>query len=390
MHWPRVKLESIKAETRNALVGGPFGSDLSTRHYVEEGVPVIRGTNLADDKSFKDDDFVFVSEEKADQLSANNAHPGDVLFTQRGTLGQVGLIPLDSHFPRYVVSQSQMKLTVNTAKVDARFVYYFFRQPETVQTIKNRAITSGVPHINLGILREFELPLPSLESQRMIVATLAAYDDLIENNRRRITLLEEAARLLYQEWFICLHFPDHEHAKIQNGIPEGWERMPLEEALVLQRGFDLPEEQWEEGAIPICGSTGIIGYHNKLKAKGPGVFTGRSGSLGIVNFIEVDYWPHNTSLWVREFKRVSPLFALFLLRSMRLEQYNGGVSVPTLDRKAIHRVPVLIPSSDMIRRFDEKLNPMFAQLANLRLQNEKLRAARDLLLPRLMTGEIEV
>ena len=343
MKWPQVTIEGIRATTRHSLVGGPFGSDLTTRDYVQEGVPVIRGANLPDDCAFRDDDFVFVRQEKADALIANNAHPGDVVFTQRGTLGQVGLIPTESRFPRYLVSQSQMKLTVDPAQADARFVFYFFRHPRTVQSIKNRAITSGVPHINLGILREFKLPLPPLDTQREIVATLSAYDELMENNRRRMGLLEEAARLPYREWFVLLRFPGHEHTRITHGIPEGWERVPFEDALVLQRGFDLPEREWQEGDFPICGSTGIIGHHKEAKVKGPGVFTGRSGSLGVVNYVEYDYWPHNTALWVREFKKVTPLFALFLLREINLEQYNGGVSVPTLDRKAVHRVPVLIP-----------------------------------------------
>jgi type I restriction enzyme S subunit len=157
MKWPRVKLESIKAQVNYSLVGGPFGSDLTTRDYVDEGVPVIRGVNLPEERSFNDDDFVFVREEKADRLFSNNAYPGDVVFTQRGTLGQVGIIPVDSRFSRYLLSQSQMKLSVNPAKADAKFVYYYFRHPDTVQNIKNHAITSGVPHINLGLLRDFEL-----------------------------------------------------------------------------------------------------------------------------------------------------------------------------------------------------------------------------------------
>src|SRR5262249_16695250 len=171
----------------------------------------------------------FVSEAKADALEPNNAFPGDLIFTQRGTLGQVGLIPSDSRFPRYVISQSQMKLTVHPEKADARFVYYFFRHPDTVQLVKNRAITSGVPHINLGILKEFELPLPPVSTQRRIADSLAAYDDLIENNLRRIALLEEAARLLYREWFVRLRFPGHEHTSIVNGVPEGWRKVSLGE-----------------------------------------------------------------------------------------------------------------------------------------------------------------
>ena len=93
-------------------------------------------------------------------------------------------------------------------------------------------LTSGVPHINLGILRDFEMPLPSLEVQHKIVATLSAYDDLIENNRRRMALLEEGAPLLYREWLICLRFPGHEHTRIVNGVPEGWRNCPLESVCV--------------------------------------------------------------------------------------------------------------------------------------------------------------
>ena len=311
------------------------------------------------------------------------------LINSAPILGGSFLIPEDNKF----LHNQRLGLVEVTQpnRIDRQFLYYLFNTHGYRGQVRGSASGATVRHTSPARIKACTVRVPhDVSDQKRIGEALAVYDDLIENNRRRMALLQDAARLLYQEWFIRLRFPGHTHTKIHNGIPEGWDRVPFEEALVLQRGFDLPETEWEEGGIPICGSTGIIGYHNKLKAKGPGVFTGRSGSLGVVNFIEVDYWPHNTSLWVREFKRVSALFALFLLRNMRLEQYNGGVSVPTLDRKAIHRVPVLIPPSEMISRFDEKLNPVFAQIANLRLQNQKLRTARDLLLPRIMSGEIEV
>ena len=282
MKWPRATIDSIRAESRYSLVGGPFGSDLTTRDYVDDGIPVIRGGNLPDNREFLDEGFVFVREEKADTLIANTAYPGDVVFTQRGTLGQVGVIPLEPSFQRYVISQSQMKLTVALDKADPRFVYYFFRHPDTVQKIKNHGLTSGVPHINLGILKAVEIPLPPLGVQREIVSTLGTYDDLIENNRRRMALLEDSARLLHREWFVRLRFPGYEHTPIVDGVPQGWERVPLEAALILQRGFDLPTQDRQEGDVPIYGSTGILGYHDKAKAVSPGVVTGRSGTLGEV------------------------------------------------------------------------------------------------------------
>jgi type I restriction enzyme, S subunit len=216
------------------------------------------------------------------------------------------------------------------------------------------------------------------------------HGSVIENNLRRMVLLEESAWLLYREWFVCLRFPGHEHTRIINGVPEGWERVPLEEALVLQRGFDLPKQDREEGIVPVYASTGQNGYHNKAKVKGPGVVTGRSGTLGVVHYIAGDFWPLNTTLWVKEFKRVSPIHACFLLQELKLAQYNGGVSVPTLDRKVVHRLPILIPHQRLVKLLDEYVGPIFAQLENLRVQNQKLKQARDLLLPKLMSGEIAV
>ena len=266
MKWPCVKIEGIRDKSRHSLVGGPFGSDLTTRHYVDGGVPVIRGVNLPDDRQFYDDGFVFVSTEKADALAANNASPGDVVFTQRGTLGQVGLIPHDSRFPRYLISQSQMKLTVDAAKVNAKFVFYYFRHPTTIQKIKNHAITSGVPHINLGILREFEIPLPPVFTQNRIVETLGAYDDLIANNRQRMVLLEESARLLYQEWFVRLRFPGHENVRIIDGVPVGWWRKSLSEISEFRLGKMLDQEKNKGDLMPYLANLNVrwgeFDFHN--------------------------------------------------------------------------------------------------------------------------------
>jgi type I restriction enzyme S subunit len=198
--------------------------------------------------------------------------------------------------------------------------------------------------------------------QTRIADILSSYDAIIENNRRRMALLEESTRLLYREWFVRLRFPGYEHTPVVDGVPKGWTQAPLESALVLQRGFDLPTQDRQEGGVPIYGSTGILGYHDKAKAVAPGVVTGRSGTLGEVQYVAEDYWPLNTALWVKEFKRVTPLFALHLLREMDLKQFNGGSSVPTLDRKSVHRVEILIPPAPILRSFDEFASTVFLQI----------------------------
>lgn len=339
----------------------------------------------------EEDDFVYVSEQKmrAD-LFGNLAHPGDVVFTQRGTLGQVALIPDESRFDAYVISQSQMKLSVDREKADARFIYYFFSSREAVQKILNQNSSSGVPHINLTSLRNFIVPVPPLREQHRIADILSSYDDLIENNQRRFALLEEAARMLYREWFVRFRFPGHEHVKIIDGLPEGWERRPLGSVLVLQRGFDLPVGSRISGEVPVYGSTGIVGEHNAAKIECPTLITGRSGSLGTVCYTEEPCWPLNTALWVKEFRAVSAFFAYFLLSSMNLAQYNGGASVPTLDRNVVHAVPVIVPPRPLAQVFDEQIQTLFAQEKLLTQQTQKLAQARDLLLPRLMNGEIAI
>lgn len=269
---------------------------------------------------------------------------------------------------------------------DPRFSAYLLRN-----VLKDyQSEKAAVPGVDRNVLHEIKVQAPSLVLQARITEILSTYDSLIETNLRRMALLEQSARILFREWFVRLRFPGYEHTSIVDGVPRGWERAPLEAALTLQRGFDLPTQDRKEGTVPIYGSTGILGYHDSAKALAPGVVTGRSGTLGEVQYVSEDYWPLNTALWVKEFKRVPPLFALFLLREMDLKQFNGGASVPTLDRKSVHRVEVLIPPAPMLREFDSFASGAFTQINNLKSQNKKLCDARDMLLPRFMNGAIAV
>lgn len=170
--FPLMKVGDL-AEGKRGLVGGPFGSSLVGRDYVETGVPVIRGQNLQG--RYVSGDFVFVSEEKSRSLHGNQATPGDVVFTQRGTLGQVSLI-LDDAYPNYVVSQSQMRLTPDRSIVSADWVYHAFRTPRMVQRIKRADTSTANPHINLGILRAMDLPIPSVDMQAQVCSQLNAIE----------------------------------------------------------------------------------------------------------------------------------------------------------------------------------------------------------------------
>ena len=174
--WKSSSVRAIASSTPNAIVGGPFGSDLVSKDYVAHGVPVIRGQNMSD--RWVSGSFVFVTPMKAKSLEANLAHPGDIVFTQRGTLGQVSLVP-DKPFSAYLVSQSQMKLSVNRKVADPLFLFYFFTSYEQQKLIQGRTIQTGVPHINLGILREIPVRLPPSSEQRAIAEALSDVDGLL-------------------------------------------------------------------------------------------------------------------------------------------------------------------------------------------------------------------
>jgi type I restriction enzyme S subunit len=313
---------------------------------------------------------------------------GDICVARTGaTVGYAKLVreSVDAVFASYLV-----RFRVDPAKADPAFVGRLVESRVYKSFVQSRIGGAAQPNASAPVLGSFEFSLPSRHSQSRIAEILSAYDDLIENNRRRIALLEEAARQLYHEWFVRLRFPGHEHTRVVDGVPESWERVSLGKALVLQRGFDLPVQSRQDGDVPVYGSTGIVGYHSQAKVAGPGVVTGRSGTLGAVHYVAGQFWPLNTALWVKEFRQVTPLFALFLLQELNMKQYNGGASVPTLDRKAVHRLEVVVPSRRLLLGFDEVVNTLFVQMANLDLQNQKLRAARDVLLPRLMSGELAV
>ena len=171
--WEQTRIRGIASAARNAIVGGPFGSDLVSRDYVDEGVPVVRGQNMGG--QWVSGKFVFVSTAKAKLLEANLARPGDIVFTQRGTLGQVSLIP-EAPFDRYLISQSQMKLSVNRSVADPIFYYHVFTSDQQQELIRQGTIQTGVPHINLGILRNIPIPLPPLPEQRAIAGVLGDVD----------------------------------------------------------------------------------------------------------------------------------------------------------------------------------------------------------------------
>ena len=386
-----LKISEVAADRQYAVVGGPFGSKLGRKDYIARGVPVLRGSNLPFDKRIDLTDLVFVSTEKAEQdLFGNLAHPGDVIVTQRGTLGQVGLIPTDCVFERFIVSQSQMKLTVDSTKADARFLYYYLKSPGTTRRLVDRASSSGVPHINLEVFRNFDVELPDLEVQRSVADVLTFFDDLIDNTRRRIEILEEMARLLYREWFVHLRFPGHEDVELVDSdlgpIPRSWKARRLGEILELSYGRALRADDRRGGPTAVYGSGGQVGWHDMALVSGPGIVVGRKGNVGSVYWSDRDFFPIDTTYYVES---ALPLrFLDQLLRTLRF--VDSHAAVPGLSRDQAYGLVVAEPDSDLMSLYDTAVDPMYSLRQVLSDQVACLREARDLILPRLVSGELDV
>jgi len=350
---------------------------------------MIRTTNVK--RGFIDVDTVRYVTEETFQSWTRRSQPrfGDVILTREAPVGEVGRCTFDDD-KNIFLGQRLFLYRPDPELLDWNYLAYVLQSPLMQSKLHGMSFGATVPHIKVGYAENLEIPCPSLDIQKSIGSLLAAYDDLIEVNRRRICLLEESARLLYREWFVNLRFPGCELVRRTEGIPEGWSRERLDSALLLQRGFDLPNGVRKPGNIPIYASAGINGYHNEAKVKGPGIVTGRSGTLGLVHYVSGDFWPLNTALWVKEFRRVTPLFAYFMLSEMNLAQYNSGASVPSLDRKVVHPVEILIPPERVIGQFGEYVEPLFEQVEYLREANLRAAEARDALLPKLMSGAIQV
>ncbi len=196
---------------------------------------------------------------------------GTLCITIAANIADTAILSFDACFPDSVIG-----FIPDDKKADVRFVKYLF--DATIQR-RVQQFTQGAAQDNLSQekLLSIEFPLPDVDEQKRIADILSAYDDLIENNRRRMALLEEAARQLYREWFVRLRFPGHEHTRITNGVPEGWERKTLGDRVTLNYGKALQADHRVDGPFPVYGSSGIVGTHEKALAQGPGIICGPKG-----------------------------------------------------------------------------------------------------------------
>jgi type I restriction enzyme, S subunit len=263
-----------------------------------------------------------------------------------------------------------------------KYVYYF------LQTMKLESFNcgAGVPSLNQNHLHRVKIKVHNKDEQPKIATFLTAYDDLIENNNRRIAILEQIAEQIYKEWFVRMRFPGWEETEFVKGIPKGWEVKKLSELIKLSYGKSLLDEKRDGGGYPVYGSSGIVGFHSKPIVQGPGIIVGRKGNVGSIFYSYTDFYAIDTAYYVET--NLPLLYVLHLLSTIHF--IDSDAAVPGLNRAQAYSNRVLFPGDQFVERFDQLITPIFEQKRNLQLQVKKLKQTRDLLLPRLISGKLRV
>lgn len=407
MEWKHYKMDDVIDE----ISMGPFGSDVKKEFYVNKGIPILNGSNLQGFK-LQENSFGNLTEEKADSLNKCNAHRGDIIVTHRGTLGQIVYVPSDSKYDRYVISQSQFRFRCKPGLVDVQYLVYYFHTREGQYKILANASQVGVPALAraTSTFRLIDIKLPSLADQRRIASILSSLDRKIELNNKINADLEEMAQAIFKNWFVDYEpFKDGKFVDSELGmIPEGWEVGTLTEiasyinGLAMQKyppeniEYSLPVLKIKELGQGFCGTDSdrcSCNIKDECKIHNGDVIFSWSGTL------LVDVWcGGDCGLNQHLFKVTSkdyPKWFYYYWTKHHLREFihiakDKAVTMGHIKRGHLEEAMVAIPDNDSMEKAHELFEPILSKMISLRLENSRLSLLRDTLLPRLMSGEIEV
>ncbi|MED1601197.1 restriction endonuclease subunit S [Alkalihalophilus marmarensis] len=411
--WEVLKVEDIQAEEKGATVTGPFGSSIGRKYFVDEGVPVIRGNNLTKgQKKYVDDGYVFVSEEKFQELYRCHAIPDDIIFTAAGTIGQVGILPKDSKYQKYLISNKQMRLRVDIEKVLPLYVYYWFSSPAMIKMIERSNTGSTVPLINLTILRDLPIVVPPIEVQQKIVSILENLTNKTSLNNKINQTLEKMAMALYNHWFVDFGpFQDLEFVETELGmIPEGWEVVTLKDVVAVNKNNiknDYPYKNILYIDISSVFEGKLEGYTEYSLSDAP------SRAKRLVNDGDI-IWstvrpnrksylymhkPYSNTIVSTGFAVLSPIkipssFLYLHVITNKFVSYlvnnAKGSAYPAVNASTFKEAKLCLPSKEVINNFNNLVSPLINLKNENETENVKLTLTRDYLLPKLLSGEVDL
>ena len=372
---------------------GPFGSQLHEYEYVDVGVPVVMPKDIVGGK-INYDTVARVSEEKASQLQRHKLHAGDIIFPRRGDVGKCAFVSKNDE--ECLCGTGCLKITAPDTVLSPRFLFYFLGLPESVKWLENNSTGSTMMNLNTDILGRFEIPDLPIEDQRCIADILSAYDDLIENNRRRISILEETARLFYRKWFggteqgrtamlgeVCQTFGG---GTPKTSVPEFWDGdIPWVVPTDITRNTCLAVLDTERKIT----EQGLQKSSAKMLPANAILMTSRAsvGYFGIADFPVCTNQGFISIISNDDSWRWYLLFNL-MSRVEEIQSNAKGSTFPEISRARFRSMDVAIPDDNALIEFNGVVEPLMQQVRVLAKQNAALAAARDMLLPRLMKGDI--
>ena len=381
MSWASVTLGEVSTNIQT----GPFGSQLHQSDYSDGGVPVVMPKDLVDGH-ISEDSIARVSMSHVDRLSRHKIEVGDILYSRRGDVGRCAFATEVEQ--GWLCGTGCLRVTIDQSKAIPKFIFYQLQKAETIGWVEKHAVGSTMLNLNTSILGSVPIELPSMAEQQMIVHVLSAYDDLIENNQKQIKLLEEAAQRLYKEWFVDLRFPGHENVKIVDGVPEGWENASVTDLLEIRYGKD--HKGLADGCIPVYGSGGIMRKVDKILYSGESVLIPRKGSLNNILLVSGDFWTIDTMFYSVPKRPNVAKYVYLYLTGIDMYAMNIGAAVPSMSVKILDGMRLLCPSDSILELFETTAKPYYEMIELLKKKQSMLGETRDRLLPKLMSGDIEV
>ena len=380
MSWKKVHIADICEIKSGKRI--PKGFDFSP---ITTDYRYIRARDIKKGK-VDSSDLGYISKEVKDKIARYIVQEDDVVVSIAGTIGEVGYVP--SELDGVNLTENAVRLTNFTEGVFSKFVLYWLMTEWSYEYMNGVAAGSAQPKLGIYKIEQIPISLPSFEIQHRIADILSAYDDLIENNRKQTKLLEEATQRLYKEWFVDLRFPGYEHAKITDGVPEGWHKALLGDIIDVKYGKD--HKGIPDGTIPVYGSGGLMRKCDRALCDGESVLIPRKGSLNNIIYLDERFWTVDTMFYTELKKPNIGLFLYFSLKTLDMYSMNIGAAVPSMTTAILNTMEVVLPDDSLLGRFQRLTKNNFNAIKTLSVQSELASQARDRLLPKLMSGEVEV
>ena len=384
--WKKVKLGEIS----QTIQTGPFGSQLHQSDYSVIGIPVVMPKDIIAG-NIEEASIARVEQHHIDRLSRHMISYGDILYARRGDVGKCAFTKQNQE--GWLCGTGCLRVTINPDMANPKFVFFQLQKQETIGWITNHAIGSTMLNLNTTILSNAPVEIPSLRIQNRIVEILSRYDSLIENYQKQIKLLEEAAQRLYKEWFIDLRFPGHENTKIVDGVPEGWTPSQLGQLAEFKRGKTITKKDVIDGNIPVvAGGLEPAYYCNKSNtAERVITISGSGANAGFTRMYFEKVWASDCS-FVDASATPFLHFVYCYLKDNKttIDNMQKGAAQPHVYAKDINSLGLCIPIESILKSFEGKISKYFDSISSLQSQLRLLTEARDRLLPKLMSGEIEI